>query len=63
MIVRKTINIYEPLTEEQKARLAELKNLRDKDIVYDEDCSELTEEQLKKFRRVNPIRRQANDNG
>lgn len=63
MFVRKIIKPGAELTEEQKARLAELKNMRDEDIVYDEDCPELTDEQLKKFRRVNPIRRQANDNG
>ena len=63
MIVRKIINIYAPLTEEQKARLEELKNLRDEDIVFDEDCPELTEEQLRQFKRVNPVRRQANRNG
>ena len=27
---------------------------RDEDIVYDEDCPEMTEEQLKQFRRVHP---------
>lgn len=59
MFVRKIINIYEPLTEEQKARLAELKNMRDEDIVYDEDSPMLTEEQLKKFKRVNPRRKSA----
>ena len=46
----------EPLTEEQKARLEALKQMSDDDIVYDEDCPKLTEEQLSKFRRVNPRR-------
>ncbi len=46
----------EPLTEEQKARLEALKQMSDDDIVYDEDCPKLTEEQLKQFRRVNPRR-------
>lgn len=48
-----TIRIFIPdgqtPTEEQK------KNIREaaaRPIVYDEDCPELTEEQLKKFRRV-----------
>lgn len=27
---------------------------RDEDIVYDEDCPEMTEEQLKQFKRVHP---------
>ena len=40
-----------PLTEEQKEeiRLAALSP-----IFFDDDCPEQTEEQLKKFRRVNP---------
>ena len=46
----------EPLTEEQKARLEALKQMSDDDIVYDEDCPKLTEEQLSQFRRVNPRR-------
>ncbi len=60
MIVRKTIKIGRPLTEEERE---EIRALKGRPIVFDEDCPELTEEQLKKFRRVNPIRRQANDNG
>ena len=62
MIVRKIIRMGEPLTAEQKAELEALKNLRDEDIDLS-DIPELTEEQLKKFRRVNPVRRQANRNG
>ncbi len=61
MIVRKTINIYAPLTEEQKANIEIIRNMRDEDIVFDEDCPELTEEQLKKFKRVNPRRKPAGD--
>lgn len=60
MIVRKNIKIGRPLTEEERE---EIRALKGRPIVFDEDCPELTEEQLKKFRRVNPIRRQANDNG
>ena len=41
----------EPLTEEEKEELRALKN---RPIVYDEDCPKLTEEQLKQFKRVNP---------
>ncbi len=59
MIVRKVINIYEPLTEEQKAEIEALKNMRDEDIVFDEDCPKLTEEQLRKFKRVNPLKKKA----
>ena len=58
MIVRKTINIYEPLTEEEKEQIKVLKEMRDEDIDYS-DIPELTEEQLKKFRRVNPLRKPA----
>ena len=61
MIVRKTINIYEPLTEEEKAALEVIRIMRDEDIIYDEDCPKLTEEQLKKFKRVNPRRKPAGD--
>jgi len=39
------------LTEEEKEELRALKN---RPIVYDEDCPKLTEEQLKQFKRVNP---------
>ena len=44
----------QPLTEEE---LEELRALKDRPIVFDEDCPELTEEQLKQFKRVNPRRR------
>ena len=54
MIIRKIINVHAPLTEEQKARLKVLKEMRDEDIVFDEDCPELTEEELKQFKRVYP---------
>ncbi len=50
----------QPLTEEERE---EIRALKGRPIVFDEDCPELTEEQLKKFKRVNPIRRQANQNG
>ena len=43
MLVRKIINVAAPLTEEEKAELAALK---DRPIVYDEDCPPMTEEQL-----------------
>jgi len=47
----------QPLTEEQKKRLEALKNMSDDDIVCDEDCPELTDEELKQFRPVNPRRK------
>ncbi len=46
--IRKT-----PLTDEERKMLEALK---DRPIVFDEDCPELTEEQLKRLRRVSPER-------
>ena len=48
----------QPLTEEQKAELEALKKMSDDEIVYDEDCPKLTDEELKQFRRVNPRRKE-----
>ena len=45
----------QPLTEEE---LEELRNLKNRPIVFDEDCPELTDEQLKQFKRVNPRRKE-----
>ena len=42
---------------EQRERLKLLDDIKDEDIVYDEDCPKLTEEQLKRFKRVNPRRK------
>ncbi len=50
-IVTKFIRFDVPLTPEQKAEIAALKN---RPIVYDEDCPELTDEELKEFKPVNP---------
>ena len=50
----------QPLTEEE---LEEIRALKGRPIVFDEDCPELTEEELRQFKRVNPVRRQANRNG
>jgi len=47
----------QPLTEEQEKRLEALKQMSDDDIVYDEDCPELTDEELSQFKRVNPRRK------
>ena len=47
----------EPLKDEEKEELRALEN---RPIVYDEDCPKLTDEQLKEFKRVNPIRKAAN---
>lgn len=43
----------QPLTEEERE---ELRALKDRPIVFDEDCPPQTPEQLKKFKRVNPRR-------
>ena len=56
MLVRKVIDVNAPLTPEQKAELEVLKHMTDDDIVYDEDCPKLTEEQLNHFKRVYPRR-------
>ncbi len=56
MLVRRVIDVNAPLTEEQKKRLEILKTMTDDDIVYDEDCPKLTEEQLAQFKPVNPRR-------
>lgn len=60
MLVRKVIDLNAPmeLTPEQKAELEALKQMSDEDIVYDEDCPKLTDEQLKRFKRVNPRRKE-----
>ena len=44
---------HPPLTPERIAEI-ETRAPRDEEIVYDEDCPELTDEQLRQFRRVNP---------
>lgn len=43
MLVRKIINVAAPLTEEEKAELAALK---DRPIVYDEECPPMSEAEL-----------------
>ena len=56
MIIRKYIDFKAPLTSEQIARLDALAKKPDEDIVFDEDCPELTEEQLGRMKRVNSLR-------
>ena len=53
-IVRKEIDITKPLTDEQIKMLEEAEAAP---IVFDEDCPELTEEQLSEFHRVSEIRK------
>ena len=50
MITRKRVHGAKP-TPEQIAMIEAAKKLP---VVYDEDCPEMTEEQLRHFRRVNP---------
>ena len=57
-IVTYVLHKGEPLRPEQIERLKILENMTDDDIVYDEDCPKLTDEQLKKFKRVNPRRKE-----
>ena len=56
MIVTYNLKPNTPLTLEQIKRLDALK---DRPIVFDEDCPEMTEEQLKQFKRVHPRREDA----
>lgn len=58
MLVTKVIDVNAPLTPEQLERLKLLENMSDDDIVFDEDCPPQTDEQLKKFKRVNPRRKE-----
>lgn len=55
MIIRKEIDFSKPLTDEQKKMLEELKT---RPVTPDEDCPELTAEQLKKFARVSEKNRE-----
>ena len=51
-MIRKVLIPGTPLTPKQIQRLDALKNYP---IVYDEDCPEMTDEQLAQFKRVNPL--------
>ena len=55
MKVSKDIDFTKPLTKEQKKRLDELEK---RPVKFDEDCPELTEEQLSEFRRVSEQRKE-----
>ena len=39
-------------------QIEEIRALKNRPIVFDEDCPELTDEELKEFRRVNPRRKE-----
>lgn len=57
MIVKKVIDLSnpKPLTEEQ---IQMLEALKDRPIEFDEDCPELTEEELRQFTRVSKERQE-----
>ena len=50
-----TVNETDKLTNEQ---IEEIKEAEKKPIVFDEDCPELTDEDLSKFRRISDIRKE-----
>lgn len=54
MIIKKNIDINSPLTEVQRAML---ENSEANTIVFDEECPELTADELSEFKRVSDIRR------
>lgn len=57
-----TNNVLEYSNKEfdfSEAELEQLKKARSMAIVFDEDCPETTPERAKKFKRVNPPRKQA----
>ena len=55
MLVQRIIYKGQKPTPEQ---IEEIKKLKDRPIVFDEDCPELTDEQLKKFKRFYPRRKE-----
>ncbi len=50
MIVKKTIDLSMPLTDEQ---IKELEALKDRPVEFDKDLPELTESELKQFKKCN----------
>ena len=55
MDVKKTINVNSPPT---RAQIEMLEKAEEKPVTFDNDSPELTEEQLKEFRRVSEQKRQ-----
>ncbi len=53
MIIRKDIDLNSPLTEEQ---IKMLKKAETSPIIFDEDCPELTDEELAELKRGSAIR-------
>ena len=54
MIVRKEIDVHAPLSSEQIKMLDDLEN---RPVEFDDDCPELTDEQLSEFKRVSELRK------
>ncbi len=54
MTVEKDIDIYAPLTKEQEMMLKESSN---KPVVFDDDCPELSSDELSEFKRVSELRK------
>ncbi len=54
MTVEKDIDIYAPLTKEQEMML---KESSDKPVVFDDDCPELSSDELSEFKRVSELRK------
>ena len=50
MVIRMTLEQRGPITDEERAMLEKARTLP---VSFDEDCPELTAEDLKGFRRVN----------
>lgn len=59
MIVQRVIYPGQKPTPEQ---IEELRALKNRPIIFDEDCPELTDEELKEFKRVNPRRKEKSIN-
>lgn len=55
MMIQKDIDLNEDLTQEQ---LEMLEALKTRPVVFDDDLPELTEEQIKKFKKVSAVRKE-----
>ncbi len=55
MVIRKNIDVSKPPSKKQVEMLNALK---DRPVEFDEDCPELTEEELKQFKRISEANRE-----
>ncbi len=55
MVIKKNIDVSKPLSEKQ---IEMLNALKDRPVEFDEDCPELTEEELKQFKRISEANRE-----